>query len=65
MAAAFWSGLRDQTDEFFVGAERAVAGGARLWRLGLPSTAPEGTVRCISHVQAGITSIEEMELSFR
>ena len=31
----------------------------------LPSTAPEGTVRSISHVQAGITSIEEMELSFR
>ena len=31
----------------------------------LPSTAPEGTVRNISHVQAGITSIEEMELSFR
>ncbi|MDX9844754.1 MAG: HDOD domain-containing protein [Aquabacterium sp.] len=30
-----------------------------------PSTAPEGTVRNISHVQAGITSIEEMELSFR
>ncbi|MFN3862258.1 MAG: glycolate oxidase subunit GlcE [Roseateles sp.] len=41
MAAAFWSGLRDQTDEFFVGAERAVAGGARLWRLGLPSITPE------------------------
>lgn len=31
----------------------------------LPSTAPAGTVRNISHVQAGITSIEEMELSFR
>lgn len=31
----------------------------------LPSTAPEGTVRNISHVQAGITSIDEMELSFR
>ncbi|MFN3304219.1 MAG: glycolate oxidase subunit GlcE [Roseateles sp.] len=41
LAAGFWTGLRDQTDEFFVGAERAVAGGARLWRLGLPSTAPE------------------------
>jgi len=40
MAAPFWTGLRDQSDEFFVGAERAVAGGARLWRLGLPSTAP-------------------------
>ncbi len=40
MATPFWTGLRDQSDEFFVGAERAVAGGARLWRLGLPSTAP-------------------------
>ena len=39
-AAAFWSGLRDQTDEFFVGAERAVAGGATLWRLSVASTAP-------------------------
>jgi glycolate oxidase FAD binding subunit len=41
LAGAFWLGLRDQRDEFFVGAERAVAGGARLWRLSLPSTAPE------------------------
>lgn len=41
LAASFWTGLRDQSDEFFVGAERAVAGGARLWRLSLPSTAPE------------------------
>lgn len=41
MAAPFWTGLRDQADEFFVGAERAVAGGARLWRLSLPSTTPE------------------------
>lgn len=41
LAASFWAGLRDHTDEFFIGAERAVAGGARLWRLSLPSTAPE------------------------
>lgn len=41
LAAPFWTGLRDQSDEFFIGAERAVAGGARLWRLSLPSTAPE------------------------
>lgn len=41
LAASFWTGLRDQGDEFFIGAERAVAGGARLWRLGVPSTAPE------------------------
>ena len=40
LADPFWVGLRDQTDEFFIGAERAVAGGARLWRLGLPATAP-------------------------
>jgi glycolate oxidase FAD binding subunit len=45
MAAPFWTGLRDQSDEFFVGAERAVAGGARLWRLSLPSTAPELMLR--------------------
>ncbi|MFX8067495.1 hypothetical protein ABTK78_20635, partial [Acinetobacter baumannii] len=41
LAEPFWTGLRDQTDEFFIGAERAVANGARLWRLSLPSTAPE------------------------
>lgn len=41
MAEPFWTGLRDHSDEFFIGAERAVAGGARLWRLSLPSTAPE------------------------
>ncbi len=40
LAAGFWTGLRDHADEFFVGAERAVAGGARLWRLSLPSTTP-------------------------
>lgn len=37
-AAPFWTGLRDQADEFFVGAARAVQGGAALWRLSLPST---------------------------
>jgi glycolate oxidase FAD binding subunit len=41
LAASVWTGLRDQRDEFFVGAERAVAGGARLWRLSVPSTTPE------------------------
>lgn len=41
LAASFWTGLRDQDDEFFIGAQRAVAGGARLWRLSLPSTTPE------------------------
>ncbi|MFG6412847.1 glycolate oxidase subunit GlcE [Roseateles sp. DC23W] len=40
LAAGFWTGLRDHADEFFIGAERAVAVGARLWRLSLPSTAP-------------------------
>ena len=38
-AAAFWAGLRDQTDEFFVGASKAVAAGATLWRLSVPQTA--------------------------
>ncbi|MEJ6004989.1 glycolate oxidase subunit GlcE [Paucibacter sp. AS339] len=40
MAQPFWTGLRDHSDEFFVGAERAVQGGAQLWRLSLPQTAP-------------------------
>ena len=39
LAAAFWAGLRDQTDEFFVGAHKAVAAGATLWRLSVPQTA--------------------------
>jgi glycolate oxidase FAD binding subunit len=40
LALPFWDGLRDQHDEFFLGAERAVAGGARLWRIATPQTAP-------------------------
>lgn len=42
LAAAFWSGLRHQSDEFFVGAVRAMQAGSgiALWRLSLPSTAP-------------------------
>ncbi len=40
LAQPFWRGLRDHSDEFFLGAERAVQGGAQLWRLSLPQTAP-------------------------
>jgi glycolate oxidase FAD binding subunit len=40
LAAGFWRGLRDQTDEFFTGATKAVAAGASLWRLSVPSTTP-------------------------
>jgi glycolate oxidase FAD binding subunit len=40
LAASFWQGLRDHSDEFFVGASRAVAGGASLWRLSVPQVAP-------------------------
>jgi glycolate oxidase FAD binding subunit len=40
MAAAFWAGMRDHSDEFFVGARRAAEGGAALWRLSVPPTAP-------------------------
>ncbi|MCZ8073658.1 MAG: glycolate oxidase subunit GlcE [Paucibacter sp.] len=40
LAQPFWDGLRDHSDEFFTGAARAVAGGAALWRLSLPQTAP-------------------------
>jgi glycolate oxidase FAD binding subunit len=40
LAGAFWQGLRDHSDEFFLGAAKAVAQGAALWRLSLPTTAP-------------------------
>ncbi len=40
LAAGFWSGLRDHTDEFFQGAGKAVASGAGLWRLSVPATTP-------------------------
>ena len=40
MADPFWLGLRDHTDEFFAGATRAVAAGAGLWRLSVPSVTP-------------------------
>ena len=39
LASAFWAGLRDHSDEFFVGAGKALQGGAGLWRLSLPQTA--------------------------
>jgi glycolate oxidase FAD binding subunit len=39
MAAPFWDGLRDQTDEFFTRAAAAIDGGAALWRLSVPQTA--------------------------
>ena len=41
LAASFWQGLRDQQDEFFISAMRAVEGGAALWRLGVAQTAPQ------------------------
>jgi len=40
LAAAFWAGLRDHGDEFFVSAGKAVAAGASLWRLSVPPTTP-------------------------
>jgi len=39
LAATFWQGLRDQRDEFFVNAAKAIDAGAALWRLGVPQTA--------------------------
>lgn len=39
-ASLFWQAIRDQDDEFFVEARRAVAAGATLWRLSVPQTAP-------------------------
>jgi glycolate oxidase FAD binding subunit len=38
LAAEFWTGLRDQSDEYFVNARAALDGGARLWRLSVPQT---------------------------
>ena len=40
LARSFWAGLRDHHDEFFVGAQKAVQGGATLWRLSVPATTP-------------------------
>ena len=40
LASDFWTGLRDHTDEFFIGAAKAVDGGATLWRLSVPQVAP-------------------------
>jgi glycolate oxidase FAD binding subunit len=40
LAEAFWTGLRDQNDEFFAAARTALGSGATLWRLSLPQTAP-------------------------
>ena len=40
LAAQFWSGLRHHSDDFFVGASRAVQTGAGLWRLSVPQTTP-------------------------
>ena len=39
-ADPFWTGLRDHQDEFFLGAAKAVEGGATLWRLSVPATTP-------------------------
>ncbi len=40
LAAGFWQGLRDHSDEFFLAAHKAVGAGATLWRLSVPQTAP-------------------------
>ena len=39
-AARFWSGLRDQRDEFFGAAADAVNAGATLWRVSVATHAP-------------------------
>ena len=40
-ASAFWAGLREQTDEYFLGAMREieVTAATRLWRISVPQTA--------------------------
>ena len=39
LAAVFWTGLRDHSDEFFTRAATAVQAGATLWRISVPQTA--------------------------
>ena len=39
-AAAFWTGLRDHADDYFVRARQVAERGGALWRLGVPQTAP-------------------------
>lgn len=45
VAAGFWSGLRHQSDEFFIGAVRAIQAGSgvSIWRLSLSGDAPKLT----------------------
>jgi glycolate oxidase FAD binding subunit len=40
LAAAFWRGLRDQDDEYFVAAAAAIDAGSALWRLGVAQAVP-------------------------
>ncbi|HEX6704318.1 MAG TPA: glycolate oxidase subunit GlcE [Albitalea sp.] len=40
LADPFWSGLRDQRDDFFLHAHEAVEAGQALWRLSVPPTTP-------------------------
>jgi glycolate oxidase FAD binding subunit len=40
LSDGFWRGLRDHQDEFFQGAEKAVAAGATLWRVSVPQKTP-------------------------
>lgn len=39
LARAFWTGLRDQQDEFFTEAQQVVAQAGQLWRVAVPQTA--------------------------
>jgi len=39
LASAFWTGLRDQGDEFFTEAQQVVAQSGQLWRVAVPQTA--------------------------
>jgi glycolate oxidase FAD binding subunit len=41
LAQAFWRGLRDHSDAFFVRARAEAARGGALWRVSLPQVAPE------------------------
>ncbi len=53
LAASFWTGLRDQSDEFFATASQAVARGGTLWRLSVAQTAAPLTLAGAQLVEWG------------
>ena len=62
LAAGFWDGLRDQSDEYFVNARAALDRGATLWRLSVP---PSAAGELVFHVFGAIAHFERRLISER